>query len=471
MNLVNEISKDDDFEPDKGRITVLTVDGVKRYIPSLKEEDAGNFGIIEGKLYYIGTNELAKKAAASQKIQVIPDGTSLDEFTRQMENIAVEAILRNLTGDSFKTIDQGENSSEVGVKLKNKKLDSTDWKLIIEVNNNETVATYGTGWTYIEAGSTVNELGTLKQSYIIDFTNRKKVVFDATKHSMLAAGSNLAVNDSSLILNIDPINMASSDESSWGNAECVNFTPTGDYNDKGELVSGWTGSAIRFDGVDDYIQFYGGGDFSKGFTLTSYAQTTSNSFRPLVKQNTNMSYSFRTEFLRTAIQFNLSKRSCGSDWAVAELGPSENKYDSNNGILCYRFEKQYDLSKGAYLDLVFDASSLQYKIYINGKFIDSTTVNKTYWIADEDETGDWSGFGGIDILQDSTLPYKIGTYFGGSPGRWWYYKYDLFCTRLYNRPLSESELLANYTATTSYHNILVDGGSASTGGETGGDSF
>ena len=52
-----------------------------------------------------------------------------------------------------------------------------------------------------------------------------------------------------------------------------------------------------------------------------------------------------------------------------------------------------------------------------------------------------------------------------------YVKEKIYSIRVYNKFLSDEECTANYNATGSYHNILVNGGNASTGGNTGVEDF
>ena len=76
MNLVSVMA--DQGLKETNKITVLN-DGVKTYIPSLKDEDVGKFGVINGKLYYINSDEMGISVAKSQGIEVIPEGKSCPE--------------------------------------------------------------------------------------------------------------------------------------------------------------------------------------------------------------------------------------------------------------------------------------------------------------------------------------------------------------------------------------------------------
>ena len=85
---------------------------------------------------------------------------------------------------------------------------------------------------------------------------------------------------------------------------------------------------------------------------------------------------------------------------------------------------------------------------------------------------------GLSILNDSTLNFEFGRalHENGDPRKpltvqFCYFFGSIYCCRLYNKPLTEAEMIANYNATVSYHNILVNGGNAVTSGQTGGENL
>ena len=222
-------------------VNIILLDkNVKKYIPSLIEEDIGKIGIISGKLYYFGDDEICKKVAKSLNIEIAPEEMTTDEFENQMETKAIEESIKKMTGNSFILDNEDGSGQEVGIKLVNKSF-GNDWKIITEVKENETVMTYGTGWTYIPSGSIINGLGTLRQGYIIDFSNKKVVIFDKEKHTMLTYGSKLAVTDG-LFFEISPTMIE--------DKEIIKGVTFGGYD---KIENAYTDSSFIFDGIDDYI--------------------------------------------------------------------------------------------------------------------------------------------------------------------------------------------------------------------------
>ena len=60
-------------EGDGEKVNLLN-ENVKNYIPSLEENDVGRFAVIGGELYYLGNDELSKKAAKNQKMEIMDSG-------------------------------------------------------------------------------------------------------------------------------------------------------------------------------------------------------------------------------------------------------------------------------------------------------------------------------------------------------------------------------------------------------------
>lgn len=82
-------------------------------------------------------------------------------------------------------------------------------------------------------------------------------------------------------------------------------------------------------------------------------------------------------------------------------------------------------------------------------FIDGTIVYDTYYSTaqyDELEKNQ-------DILN---LKYStVGRCGGGMPGYWHYSKMQTYCMRLYNRGLSEEEIIDNYNTTKAYYSAII----------------
>ena len=227
---------------DRTTLTVYNPEEVKKYVTNLDPADEDKFKILNGELCYVGEDELEKEIANGQAMRV----ATVDDIERE----SVDVILNKLNGNAFTTTNATGDTSKAGVELKNKVL-GQEWKIIIKMNGKEEEATYGTGWYFVEAGTKTDQLGVLKRSYILNYTDRKAVVYDEAIHRQIAHDSNLAIKDG-IVLNIDPSNMTEG-ESSWGNVSVKGFNKAGEKDASGNVISGWFGSGIRFDGVDDYI--------------------------------------------------------------------------------------------------------------------------------------------------------------------------------------------------------------------------
>lgn len=266
INLVGEISQDDIIDLKKAKIIALDPTLVKKYIPSLSEQDLNDFGIISGKLYYMGEDELSKSAAQSQGIEVISDDSNLDEFVSEMEEKAIKDLVSTYGGNAFKN-----GNDFLGEPLVKKTINS-QWKIIIEVKDNNIVKTYDNPWYYVQKGTNVDGIGELKENYIIDYDNKLAVQFDATKHSIMTYEDTLAVSDN-LIFNADPT--VFEEYNKLSEADRANFDVDtylgegiefhGYYTDKnsngkedeGEIdfSQAFNATSFIFDGEDDWISF------------------------------------------------------------------------------------------------------------------------------------------------------------------------------------------------------------------------
>ena len=165
----NIVSK---VEGDRERVNLLN-ENVKSYIPSFDENDIGNFAIIGGKLYYLGDDELSKKVAKNQKIEVVSEDMSIKEFEKEVENKAVYNIVKENGLEAFKYND-GNGENKGGIELFEKNFNnSTKWKIVTESESNKIVQKYETGWYFVPKGTMVDGIGEISNQYIINYETRK----------------------------------------------------------------------------------------------------------------------------------------------------------------------------------------------------------------------------------------------------------------------------------------------------------
>ena len=317
-------------------------------------------------------------------------------------------------------IGYNSNKKTYGEQLKNVEFNTVE--NTTSIIDSETGDTYGNGWFYLKPED-VDDYE-LKNSYIIDYDTGEYIKFDENKHRIVT-NELLCISDG-LVYSADPKNMTSSD--SWGDAILHNFN-------NGDANSGWKENALMFDGVDDGIEVKDNSDYSKGITLEIYfmlkGKSTSNMAQILMMKRTNNTNGF---FMYLVGHNNnetddpwMQYGSLGID-----IGGSRNRYYPNIIIqenvptyITYTYDPNKENEKGI--------------LYING--VKTKTTN----------------LGIIENLINTppNTPIQIGsdiyeTYNpeGDTENRKYPLNGEIYASRVYNRPLTEQEVLYNYNATT-----------------------
>ena len=311
------------------------------------------------------------------------------------------------------------NKKTYGEELKNIEFNTVE--NTTSIMDKETGTTYGNGWYYLKPED-VDDYE-LKNSYIIDYDTGKYLKFDENKHTIVT-NELLCISDG-LVYSADPKNMTSGD--SWGDAILHNFN-------NGDANSGWKENSLMFDGVDDGIEVKDNSDYSKGITLEIYfmlkGKSTSNMAQILMMKRTNNTNGF---FMYLVGHNNnetddpwMQYGSLGID-----IGGSGNRYYPNIIIqenvptyITYTYDPNKENEKGV--------------LYING--VKTKTTN----------------LGIIENLINTPLntPIQIGsdiyeTYNpeGDTENRKYPLNGEIYASRVYNRPLTEQEVLYNYNTT------------------------
>ena len=246
-------------------------ENVKSYIPSLKENDVGRFAIIGGKLYYLGDDELSKRAAKNQKMEVIDENESSSEFAQEVEKKALDGVIKSKGINAFKytETENGENTEHIGgIPLYTKNNENKNkWKVVTEVENNELKETYGTGWYYVPENTEIEGLGKAKKNYIINYDENREIEFNEEKHTLMGFDKTMAVKDH-LLVNIDPSIIESVASSSESGTELTVEQVFGEgvkihgYEKDGtsestdenqDLSMAFDKTSFKFDGKDDYM--------------------------------------------------------------------------------------------------------------------------------------------------------------------------------------------------------------------------
>ena len=322
-----------------------------------------------------------------------------------------------------------EDDNLIGTALYDRTNENGNKWHIIKINEED--KNYGTGWYYIDKGTQIDNYGDTKYQWVVNYETGEVIYLEKESFTEMAYGMNLAVKEG-LILNIDPINMENGNPENWGeNVELYGFD---------EDQSGWSETGITFDGIDDYISFKAGTDFEKGFTFSFYGiQNTNNNEGAALftKQSTSDArYSCRFSLSPYYFRFNTSKNVANSPW--------ESTQANMTGMM--KYDIGYKVGEEVYVDLTFDSATNTFTIYQNGEYLDSTTTDNNYW---------WGENGGKQVFEDDSISCYLGRAFGGTQMTWYYSKPTIYSLRLYNNPLTETQIKENYEKTTSYHELIA----------------
>jgi len=505
MNMINTTG----FEeiPQSNNVTALN-DNVKTYIPSLLDSEIGEYGIVAGELYYLGEDENIIKVCSSQSIKYKESNINKKDYIANIEKQAIESLLQNKSEENLTNTDEDGNKEKVGIQLIDKNLNNANWKIIIENTDNKI---YGSGWYYVESGTSVDRLGILKNNYIINYDTKSAVVFNESIHTILNAGEGVAVKHD-LILNIDPslIENAYNTLNSGGTinedefGEGVVFHGYGNENGTQNLKEAFTQSCFKFDGIDDYIEMpY---NYSSSFINGS----TFEIFCKLNKDTTDSHYIYSSDGSRKNANscsfiglFTLGNGGNLSFYPILRYGfypgdgnptttvsdhgwlyfnpcpsmytqnvadgykwnPLESKWgnsiDKNQSCSQQSIDDKYfSLVDEIDLCVTVNIEESKMKFYINGEIIDETSFDKNYY---QEQTN-------IGDLYEGLI-YNIGRATAAGSSFWHYLKGSIYSLKLYNVGLTDEEVKANYNTTLEYHKILEKGGNAETGDNITRESF
>lgn len=328
--------------------------------------------------------------------------------------------------------DSGEELYDKTIENGNK------WRIVFI---NDTQKTYGTGWKLFNKGTKIDDYGKLKYNWVINMETGDIDELEEGKYAELSYGQNLAVKDS-LLLNVDPINM--SDNNSWGEGVSLKGVEEGDGY-------GWNGSAIKLDGVNDYIELYtGAADMNQGITFEFYGKSDAKTIPMLNKTVYSMKVGdfankFRTYYRNYASEekmaISMSGEHSESTWKVANRDHWVQK----------KMNSSFNNENGGYITMTVDINSDTITLYWNGQYVDKTKVSHK-----------WLLNGG---LTNNSIPFTIGYQIRGklesdesdeNVSSWnKYAKVDIYACRLYNKILTADEIRDNYNSTVAYHNLLL----------------
>ena len=223
------------------------------------------------------------------------------------------------------------------------------------------------------------------------------------------------------------------DSSSWG--EGVKVYGFDDENESG----GYRDNALYFDGKNDYITIDGNLNVDKEITLEFYGNIEKYgqkySFVPLFSAYNGKNSGTAGLCMRmfsinqNRIVTNFGYNSCGNKdiW--------ENVNAQHNLAIGYNVNLNQDVMFTA----TYNYENSIYKIYSNGQIIKEAKIRQSYW----------ENFRTNDI--PSIKYFQIGKAMWNSITE--YFTGKMYSARIYNRTLTDSEVLENYEKTVAYHKI------------------
>ena len=444
---------------------------VKKYIPSLKDNMQGDFGIVCGKLYYLGDDVQLKNASKQVGILCLDDEKDVDEAYAELENDALKGMIEE-SSDSFKEIKDDGEEYEIGEKLYDKNPDNMNiWNVVTEVKDNKVSFVYGTGWFYLKKGDKVNDI-VLENNYMANYETNQIVQFNSKYHTKMGVRDNAVAIDN-LIFNADPSVMedfylledkSEFDVSKLG--ENIEFFGYEDENGNLDLENAFTKSSFEFDGEDDYIripynsetnfeegltfEFYGkinGGSKSRDYNQTEFREGDDyyHPFFSLMKNSDNdWGYVRFGAFLDTSnktkisdIVYNINQVSVDSYFSI-------NSSKWNQYIRLSSYNKELKVGDTFHFAVVLDGKELEQRVFLNGQYLDGG------YIADSS----WNSF--INSSRSGTYKYiNIGkAIMGNYAGQLWFSNFSAFSMHLYNIPLADEDVETNYNKAVSYHEFL-----------------
>ena len=253
------------------------------------------------------------------------------------------------------------------------------------------------------------------KSYIVNYETGEIIKYDEHKHRILI--NELKCITDGLVYAADPQNMT--DGNSWGNAILHNFN-NGDEN------SGWIENALKFDGIDDGIEIEDKSDYSNGITLEMY-------------------FSLRGQTENQLVQILMMKRKTANDGFFMFMGNDDNAYEYGRIYIDIggnpRFGNRFDTgivveeNKPIYITYTFNPNVENEKgiLYVNAEKRKTTNLG----IIDNLVT----------VQKETNIQIGSDIHITNGKDNRYPFNGEIYAARVYNRPLTNSEVKFNYDAT------------------------
>ena len=299
--------------------------------------------------------------------------------------------------------------------------------------------TYGTGWSYVKKGTKIEGYGEITNSFVINNETGEIVELKEGEYDKLDYTDSLAVKGD-LPLNIDASNLKNNN---W-----EGIIKYGDvkYNEEK--------NALTFDGEGDYLELTKPGDFSNGFTFEIYMNLNRLSYKTEGGDGISRGGFFcRISSLKEDVTKGLRFGLDVGDYVCVKFGPnsSESKdglnFDGRNGGVICKDTNLIELDEDVYLTVVYQIGEdgNDKVIFYNNK------IMLGYGWYDHNLYKVGCGF-----WNDDECPMFLGVCPLGGKNNLFYLKGDVYTVRLYNRALSEGEVIQNYDKTLLYREKIKE---------------
>ena len=461
-------------------------DKMKKYIPSIENEDLEKFVIIKSKLLYVGINEketeianrlgigggeaTSDAGATVQEVQAIVDGVvNVSEANKSK-------IPKNDTDKVGETEHTNDQDGLIGTRLFDRSglnLAEGTWNILIEYDSgNREVERYGSGYYWLKKGQKYTIKGKeidFKNDYVINYKDEEFTVLSGRAVNW-NVNATLGVNEN-IALNLDPMSLANgtweenSEKDEVNKENFYNFKvdkPDGSKVDTGIKKVG----DVNYDDENKSLEFNRsnsneageGGyiklskdklDFSNGFTFEIYCNLDRLRYDNGSDWGSSLGLFCRISGLKADYISSMRFGWC-RDNLVCRIGPAiEGKtLHGTNG--CYvingGFRAEdcgYGIGEDFYLTVTYTDNGISnygtIKYYING--------NKLLY--DCEFSGSEYG-AGLSSWNLDSCPFFLGVCPWDEDGNLYYLKGSVYSCRLYTLPLSPDEVKLNYDMTLKY---------------------
>ena len=365
---------------------------------------------------------------------------------------------------------EAESNYHIGTDLYDKTLENGDiWNIVVI---NESQEDYGTGWTYIEKGTNLMDYGESKYSWLVNYNTGEKIRLEEGTYTQLDYSSSLAVTDS-LALNIDATNL---EEGNWGD-----ITVHGDveYDSATQSLLFNEDTETNPTGEGGYLELAKAGlDFSEGFTFEIYGNlsrliydnngATDNLYAGFFCRISSLEYRFLN-----SIRFGLSKNGSDKNGFIAKFygesswhGTAYNACTNIGGqMYTITQEDVININEDFYLTCVYiyydETKDAEYQSLYYDDFMKENNVGKLIFYLNGKlygytYNGNDSYEKGLERWNNDENLFFIGVSPFDADGNLFYLKGKVYATRLYEKALTEDEVLENYNATIAYRSATTN---------------